>query len=75
MQPNNEAYEAEDRCFRVAVATRLMLPHPAVVPKQKRRRSDLRQTGGHKSAPLPWAVGTMEVSTAGMRQWPDVLQT
>ena len=29
MQPINEAYEAEDRCFRVSVARRLMLPHPA----------------------------------------------
>ena len=30
MQPCSEAYEAEDRCFRVSVARRLMLPHPAV---------------------------------------------
>ena len=29
MQPSTEAYEAEDRCFRVSVARRLMLPHPA----------------------------------------------
>ena len=29
MQPSNEAYEAEDRCFRVSVARRLMMPHPA----------------------------------------------
>ena len=29
MQPSSEAYEAEDRCFRVSVARRLMLPHPA----------------------------------------------
>ena len=29
MQPSSEAYEAEDRCFRVPVARRLMLPHPA----------------------------------------------
>ena len=28
-QPSKEAYDAEDRCFRVSVATRLMLPHPA----------------------------------------------
>ena len=28
MQPSSETYEAEDRCFRVAVARRLMLPHP-----------------------------------------------
>ena len=29
MQPSGEAYEAEDRCFHVSVARRLMLPHPA----------------------------------------------
>ena len=29
MQPISEAYEVEDRCFRVSVARRLMLPHPA----------------------------------------------
>ena len=29
MHPSSEAYEAEDRCFRVSVASRLMLPHPA----------------------------------------------
>ena len=30
VQPRSEAYEIEDRCFRVPVARRLMLPHPAV---------------------------------------------
>ena len=30
MQPSSDAYEVEDRCFRVSVARRLMLPHPAV---------------------------------------------
>ena len=29
MQPSSKAYDAEDRSFRVAVAWRLMLPHPA----------------------------------------------
>ena len=29
MQPSREADEADDRCFRVAVAKRLMLPYPA----------------------------------------------
>ena len=29
MQPSSDAYEIEDRCFRVSVARRLMLPHPA----------------------------------------------
>ena len=30
VQPGSEAYEAEDRFFRVGVARRLMSPHPAV---------------------------------------------
>ena len=29
MSPSSEAYEAEGRCFRVSVAMRLMMPHPA----------------------------------------------
>ena len=29
MQPSSEAFEVEDRCFRVSVARRLVLPHPA----------------------------------------------
>ena len=29
VQPRSEAYEIEDRCFRVSVARRLMMPHPA----------------------------------------------
>ena len=29
MQPSSEAHEAKDRCFRVSVARRLVLPHPA----------------------------------------------
>ena len=29
MQPGSEAYEVEDRCFRVAIARKLMLSHPA----------------------------------------------
>ena len=28
-RPGSEAHEAEDRCFRVSVARRLLLPHPA----------------------------------------------
>ena len=28
MQPSSVAYEGEDRCFRVSVARRLMMPHP-----------------------------------------------
>ena len=29
MQPSSEVFEVEDRCFRVSVAQRVMLPHPA----------------------------------------------
>ena len=45
MQPSSEAYEAEDRCFRVSVARRLMLPHPAA-PKA----ADVVQFCPNKSA-------------------------
>ena len=34
MQPSSEAYEAEDRCFRVSVARRLMLQHPRLPTPQ-----------------------------------------
>ena len=29
LQPHSEVHEGEDRCFRVSMARRLMLPHPA----------------------------------------------
>ena len=29
-RPNSEAHEAEDSCFRVSTARRLMMPHPAI---------------------------------------------
>ena len=38
-QPNSEAYEADDRCFQVSLARRLMLVHPAAkTPKTSRPR-------------------------------------
>ena len=45
MQPSREAYEAEDRCFRVAVARRLVLPHPAAA-----NPTDVVRTCPNKSA-------------------------
>ena len=63
MQPSSEAYEAEDRCFRVAVARRLILPHPgdrkccrcgSILPQQKRSGPNLLQTSGSTAAPLLW---------------------
>ena len=45
MQPSSEAYEAEDRCFRVAVAKRLMFPHPAAP-----NAADVAQSCPSKSA-------------------------
>ena len=45
MQPSSEAYEAEDRCFRVSVATRVMLPHPAAP-----NATDVVQSCTNKSA-------------------------
>ena len=45
MQPSSEAYEIEDRCFRVSVARRLMLPHPAAA-----NPADVVQFCSNKSA-------------------------
>ena len=45
MQPGSEAYEAEDRCFRVAVAKTLMRPHPAAP-----NAADVAQPCPNKSA-------------------------
>ena len=45
MQPRSEAYEIEDRCFRVSVARRLMLPHPAAP-----NATDVVQSCPNKSA-------------------------
>ena len=45
MQPSSEAYEIEDRCFRVSVARRLMLPHPAAA-----NPADVVQSCPNKSA-------------------------
>ena len=63
MQPSSEAYEAEDRCFRVAVARRLMLPHPAApnaadVVQSCHNKSAAglicNKTSGPTAAPLLW---------------------
>ena len=68
LQPSSEAYEAEDRFFRVSVAKRLMLPRSNATdvvqscPQQKRSWPHLQQTSG-------------QVMTAGLQQWPDVSQT
>ena len=72
MQPCSEAYEAEDRCFRVAVARRLMLPHPAVAgpsgvaltcTNKSATEPNLWQTGGHTSS------GQMSCGRDTLTQW------
>ena len=45
VQPSSEAYGAGDRCFRVSVARRLMLPHPAAP-----NATDVVQSCPNKSA-------------------------
>ena len=77
MQPSSEAYEAEDRCFRVAVARRLMLPRPAA-PQCCRCRPVLAPTKAQRacSATNQWTYSSTtameEVWIAGMQLWPDV---
>ena len=83
MQPSSEAHEAEDRCFRVSVARRLMLPHPAAA-----NAADVVQSFPNKSAAgvicnkpvdrnsiTATAVGTVEVLIAGMQLLGDALRT
>ena len=69
MQPSSQAYEIEDRCFRVSVARRMMLPHPAAAnpadvvqfcPDKKCGGCHLQQTSGPESI-TAMAVGLEEV--------------
>ena len=83
MQPSSEAYEAEDRCFRVAVARRLMLPHPAAPNAADIVQSCPNKSAAVQSATNQWihssttamVVGTAEVLIADTLQWPDVWRT
>ena len=83
MQPSSEAYEAEDRCFRVSVARRLMLPHPAAA-----NAAGVLQSCPNKSAaglicnkpvvtaaPLLWMSVRWRGLIAGMRLWGDASYT
>ena len=82
MQPRSEAYEIEDRCFRVSVARRLMLPHPVAA-----NPADVVQFCPNKSVARVFCnkpldpklhnatdAGMKVVLTADMQHWPDVLQ-
>ena len=73
MQPSSEAYEAEDRCFRVAIARRLMLPHPAAANaadvartclNKKRSGPNLYQTGSTAAPLLRLSVRRCQLSFA-----------
>ena len=76
MQPRSEAYEAEDRCFRVLVARRLILPHPAAFNAQtKVRRVSSATNQWMRNSIIATAVGAEEVLTAGLHLWGDALQT
>ena len=61
MQPSSEAYEAEDRCFRVLSGQKIDAPAPSrhqrcrcgtVLPKQKCGGCQLQQTSGPATASL-----------------------
>ena len=77
MQPRSEAHEAGDRCFRVSVARRLMLPNPAVPTLQmwyslaqtKVRRVSSATNQWIRNSTTAADVVTEEVLTAGMQQW------
>ena len=84
MQPSSEAYEAEDRCFRVYVARRLILPHPAAanpadvvqfLPQQKCGGPDLQQTSGPETASLLCLSVWRRWLIEGMQLLGDALRT
>ena len=69
MQPRSEAYEIEDRCFRVSVARRLMLPHPTKV-----RQVSFAINLLIRSSIIAMAADMEEVLIADMLHWRDVLR-
>ena len=82
MQPSSEAYEVEDRCFRVSVARRLMLPHPAVTlpadvvlfcPTKVRQVSFATNLSILNSI-IVMAVVMEEVLIVDMQHWRDALR-
>ena len=83
MQPSSEANEAEDRCFRVSVAKRLMLPHAAAAnPAGVVQFCPNKSAAGvicnkpvDRNSITATAVGTVEVLIAGMQLLGDVLRT
>ena len=82
MQPSSEAYEAEDRCFRAAVARRLLLPRPAAA-----NSAGVVRTCPNKSAASPICTKLADVQqhhccgcrygggVAGVPRWPGAQQT
>ena len=54
VQPSSEAYEVEDRCFRVSVARRLMLPHPVAA-----NPADVVQFCPNRSAQMSFATNLL----------------
>ena len=77
MQRSSEAYEAEDRCFRVSVARRLMLPHHvwySFAPTKVRQVSFATNLWIRSSITV-MVVVLVEVLTAGMQLWRGALRT
>ena len=78
MQPSSEAYEVEDRCFRVSVARRLMLPAPGccqpcrcgtVFSPTKVRQVSFATNLWIRNSITVMAVGMEEVLIASMQLW------
>ena len=77
MQPSSEAFEIEDRCFRVSVARRLMMPHPAAAnpadvvqfcPTKVRQVSSATNLSIRNSI-IVMVADMEEVLTADMQHW------
>ena len=74
MQPRSEAYEIEDRCFRVSVARRLMLPHPAAANPADVVQFCPATNLSIRNSIIAMATDMEEVLIADMQHWRDALR-
>ena len=81
-KPSSEAYEVEDRCFRVSVARRLILPHPVAAnpadvvqfAPTKVRQVSFATNLLIRNSIIVMVAGMEEVLTADMQHWRDALR-
>ena len=82
MQPGINTYEIKDWCFRVSVARRLMLPHPAAANpadvvqfcQTKVREVSFATNLSIRNSIIVMVADMEEVWTVDMQHWRDALQ-